>query len=323
MPSPNWNAFAAVTLVVLLVLIALARASQGMFVGENETDDVKPSTDGYDSARSVDTTETCPNGRGFGHEEDLESTADEKGTGNETSRTREFGSAVPADSDARDDETATASVEPATANVEFAHETTTESAAEEFTPGMLLVNVAFSQGLFGVVLLVAAVLAAIPAVSLGLGSVTVTQLGIGIVLGVALYVGSELGQRAADALDIDYEDGLRELLTPDSIGGWVVLLVLVLPIIAGFEELLFRSSLVGAFAVGFGISPWFLVVASSVAFATGHGAQGPAGILVTGTLGAVLASAFVLTGSLLVVVVAHYLVNALEFVVHAHGDRFT
>ncbi|MCH7661371.1 MAG: CPBP family intramembrane metalloprotease domain-containing protein, partial [Euryarchaeota archaeon] len=33
-------------------------------------------------------------------------------------------------------------------------------------------------------------------------------------------------------------------------------------------------------------------------------------------LGFVLAAAFILTESLLVVVVAHYLVNALEFVVH-------
>jgi membrane protease YdiL (CAAX protease family) len=53
-----------------------------------------------------------------------------------------------------------------------------------------------------------------------------------------------------------------------------------------------------------------------VAFALGHGAQGPAGVAATGVLGFVLAAAFVLTGSLLVVVVAHYLVNALEFVVH-------
>jgi membrane protease YdiL (CAAX protease family) len=40
------------------------------------------------------------------------------------------------------------------------------------------------------------------------------------------------------------------------------------------------------------------------------------GVVVTGVLGFVLAAAFVLTGSLLAVVVAHYLVNALEFVVH-------
>jgi membrane protease YdiL (CAAX protease family) len=321
MPSPNWNAFAAVSLVVLLVLIALARASQGMFVGddEEETDEVKPTTDDHTPAsrtETADTAGTLTNGRGFGHEEHPEPVGKEKETGDEASHSPELGPAVSSDSDTReDDEAATANIEPATANVEFA------TPDEEFTPGMLLVNVALSQGLFGVILVVAAVLAAIPAVALGLGRVTVTQLGVGVLLGVALYVGNELGQRVADALGIDYEDGLRELLTPDSLAGWAVLLVLVLPIIAGFEELLFRSSLVGVFAAGFGISPWFLVVASSIAFATGHGAQGPAGVLVTGTLGAVLASAFVLTGSLVVVVVAHYLVNALEFVVHAHGDR--
>jgi predicted Abi (CAAX) family protease len=43
-------------------------------------------------------------------------------------------------------------------------------------------------------------------------------------------------------------------------------------------------------------------------------------VLVTGTLGLVLAAGFVLTGSLLAVVVAHYLVNALEFVVHEGLD---
>jgi membrane protease YdiL (CAAX protease family) len=48
---------------------------------------------------------------------------------------------------------------------------------------------------------------------------------------------------------------------------------------------------------------------------------------VTGALGFVLAAAFVVTGSLLSVIVAHYLVNALEFVVHEglgvewSGDR--
>jgi membrane protease YdiL (CAAX protease family) len=90
----------------------------------------------------------------------------------------------------------------------------------------------------------------------------------------------------------------------------------VLPLIAVFEEFLFRGVLVGAFAVGFGVSPWLLAVLSSIAFALGHGAQGTTGVAVTGALGFVLAAAFVVTGSLLVVVVAHYLVNALEFLVH-------
>jgi membrane protease YdiL (CAAX protease family) len=38
--------------------------------------------------------------------------------------------------------------------------------------------------------------------------------------------------------------------------------------------------------------------------------------VVTGVLGFALAAVFVTTGSLVAVIVAHYLVNALEFVVH-------
>ena len=56
-----------------------------------------------------------------------------------------------------------------------------------------------------------------------------------------------------------------------------------------------------------------LAVASSVAFAAGHGAQGRLGIAATGVLGFVLAAVFVATESLLVVVVAHYIINAVEF----------
>ncbi len=95
----------------------------------------------------------------------------------------------------------------------------------------------------------------------------------------------------------------------------------MLPTVALFEEFLFRAVLVGAFsagaaALGVPASPWLLAVLSSVAFALGHGAQGRAGVVATGTLGFVLAAAFLLTGSFVVVAVAHYLVNALTFVVH-------
>ncbi|PSQ23595.1 CPBP family intramembrane metalloprotease domain-containing protein, partial [Halobacteriales archaeon QS_9_67_15] len=72
----------------------------------------------------------------------------------------------------------------------------------------------------------------------------------------------------------------------------------------------------GAPGAAFGVSPWALAVVSSVAFALGHGAQGRVGVAVTGALGLALAAGFILTDSLLVVVVAHYLVNALEFLVH-------
>ncbi|WP_049902600.1 CPBP family intramembrane glutamic endopeptidase [Halococcus agarilyticus] len=186
--------------------------------------------------------------------------------------------------------------------------------------GALLANVALSQGLFAVVLLAAAWYAEIPLAALGVSaaplSTGLAALGVGIAVGLGLYLVNELGTLGANAAGIETPDALRELLTPDSRSGWIVLLVLVLPTIAIFEELLFRAALVGALSAGFGLSPWLLAVLSSIAFALGHGAQGTVGMVATGGLGFVLAGAFVLTGSLVVVVVAHYLVNALEFVVH-------
>ncbi|WP_227355293.1 CPBP family intramembrane glutamic endopeptidase [Haladaptatus salinisoli] len=277
MPAPNWNAFAAVALLVLAILIALARASQAMLADPPEGD-------------GIDRPEDAPR-----PDESVESATDADAA--EPGAVRADGPEVAG----RAAERATPAVEP----------------AEKLTPGRLLLNVALSQGLFGAVLVGAAVLAAIPPAALGVGSPTLREFGLGVALGAALFAANELGQRGADALGIDYEDGLREMLTPDTPGGWLLLLGVVLPVIAGFEEFLFRAALVGALTAGYGVSPWLLALGSTVAFAVGHGAQGAGGILVTGALGGVLAVAFVLSGSLLVVVVAHYLVNALEFVVHA------
>jgi membrane protease YdiL (CAAX protease family) len=181
----------------------------------------------------------------------------------------------------------------------------------------LLANVAVSQGAFGLLLVAGAWFTEIPPTAFGLSStVSPTTLGVGVLLGGALYAANEVGATVGERLGVGADEGLREALAPDSLAGWAVLLLVVLPVIAGFEELLFRGVLVGVFSAAFGLSPWLLAALSSVAFALGHGAQGPAGVVVTGLLGFVLAAAFVLTGSLLVVVVAHYLVNALEFVVH-------
>jgi membrane protease YdiL (CAAX protease family) len=186
----------------------------------------------------------------------------------------------------------------------------------------LLANVAVSQGLFAAALLVGIVLTDIPVATLGLesgslsgGETVVAGIGIGLVIAVA----NTLAGGLADSFDVDPSETLRELLTPESRRGWALLLFVTLPIIAGFEELLFRGILIGAFSAGFDISPWLLVAGSSVAFAAGHGAQGTLGIVVTGLLGFVLAVVFVMTGSLFVVVIAHYIVNAVEFLTEGLG----
>jgi membrane protease YdiL (CAAX protease family) len=182
----------------------------------------------------------------------------------------------------------------------------------------LLANVVVSQSVFASLLLVGAWLAGIPAVAFGLSGAAfgLPNLGSGVVLGVTLHGVNAVGSRLGDRFGLGDSTALRRAMAPDSAAGWAVLLLIVLPLVAGFEELLFRGVLVGAFAAGFGLSPWLLAACSSVAFAFGHGAQGRAGIVVTGALGFVLAAAFVVTGSLVTVVVAHYLVNALEFVVN-------
>jgi membrane protease YdiL (CAAX protease family) len=186
--------------------------------------------------------------------------------------------------------------------------------------GTLLANVALTQGLFGGIVLGGALLFEIPAGPLGVGPGPLTRglpaLGLGIGFGLALWLANEASAALADAVGAGYDESLRELLTPESRAGWAVLLGFVLPLVALVEEFLFRAAIIGVPAAGFGLSPWALAVVSSAAFAFGHGAQGRVGIAVTGGLGFVLAAGFILTGSLLVVVVAHYLVNAMEFLIH-------
>ncbi|MFB6185177.1 MAG: lysostaphin resistance A-like protein [Haloarculaceae archaeon] len=186
------------------------------------------------------------------------------------------------------------------------------------SPLLLLVNVALTQGLFGAILAGGAVYFRIPGWALGIPASQSTgeAVAVGLGLGGVLWVANELGAAGADVVGVDYDETIRDLLAPASAGGWIVLLGVVLPVVAGVEEFVFRAALVGATSAAFGTSPWALAVVSAVAFALGHGAQGTVGVVVTGVLGLALAMAFVATGSLLVVVVAHYLVNALELTVH-------
>jgi len=190
----------------------------------------------------------------------------------------------------------------------------------ELTANVLLANVAVTQGLVAGLLVAAAWFSDIPARAFGVTAEPLSSgplaVAVGLAFGTVLWTGNELSTTLADVVGAAYDERVRRLLAPESAAGWLVLLGGVLPIIAVSEELLFRAALVGVPAAGFGVSPWLLAVVSSLAFALGHGAQGRAGVVVTGLLGFVLAAGYVLTDSLLLVVVAHYAVNVLEFLVH-------
>lgn len=197
--------------------------------------------------------------------------------------------------------------------------TETDPPARTISTRELYANVALSHGLFAAILVGLFWWYDIPPGSVGVGATVSTNgtlLAAGAIAGIALFILNESSVALLDRLDLEYSEDLRRALAPESIAGWAVLLGIVLPVIAGFEELLFRGVLVGALGVATGVSPWLLAVVSSAVFALGHGIQGQGGVLVTGALGFLLAGLFIATGSLAVVIVAHYLVNALEFVVN-------
>ncbi|ELY60371.1 hypothetical protein C491_03715 [Natronococcus amylolyticus DSM 10524] len=309
----QWTAFAAITGVVLLVLLVLSHLTQSAF---DEIDLEGRSDDAPDGADHTLDAEASPleddqeefHETPVGAEAEMdasrsspssEASADVSATA-ETDRDIESETAEPSPRDRRD------GVDP-----------------DSLTTGMMLANVAASQGLFALILLGAIIYTGVPADALGIEfsrGYLETGLVVGTAVGVVLYVANELGAALATRLGFDHDEQLRELLAPDSARGWAVLLGGVLPLIAVFEELLFRAALIGALSVGFGISPWLLAVVSSIAFALGHGMQGDVGVVVTGALGFVLAAVFIVTESFLVVVVAHYLINAFEFVVHEGID---
>lgn len=351
----DWAAFAGITGFVLAVLLSLAHLSRGIPHGDGadstsfddsdaratapdepapspsegdersrvtadiQTDaslqaaaDAHATTDAVNRAETADTAETTETTETAGTTETAE-IPDTERTGDtaETPVAAETATAT----DAHD--LASPSEPPVSGSAisEFA------STPTDYPPHLLLANVAISQALLGGFLGLGAWYAEIPPGALGLSLADVpTKIGLGVALGVTLYVVNRVGSSVSKQFGLVPDEELRESLTPRSLVGWVLLFAVALPLIAGFEEFLFRGALIGAVAAGFDVSPWLMASLSSVTFGLGHGAQGRLGIIVTGLLGFVLAAAFVLTGSLLVVIVAHYLVNALEFVGHEVFD---
>ena len=84
------------------------------------------------------------------------------------------------------------------------------------------------------------------------------------------------------------------------------------------EELLFRSLLIGALSTTVPLA--ILVVGFAVIFGLMHSAQGQLGVIVTGLLGMWLSLLFIWSGSLVVPLVAHYVINFLQLL-RAQAER--
>ena len=306
----DWATFAAATVVVTLTLLYVTRRSQRTLERVRIVDDLE--TD-----RATDTTdETFDAGppRTFDHPDAVDRDFDDLDT-------PVANAAVPfLDEDTtpgRGEEAPSGGADASAVDGSRAETSSADTGEPVLTTKLLLANVAASQGVALAVLVAIAWWTGVPAAAFGLAAsdLAASVLLTGVAVGVLLYLGNEAAAGLGERFGATAPERLREAMAPADRRGWALLLFVVLPVIAVFEEALFRGALIGAFAVGFGVDPWLLAVGSSVAFGLGHGAQGRLGIVVTGVLGFVLAAVFVVTGSLLLVIVAHYVINALEFVV--------
>lgn len=174
-------------------------------------------------------------------------------------------------------------------------------------------TLALNQGVVLVAVAALLVWCAVPLTTLGTGEIP--DLRAVVALSVALVLLNEAASyltREASAAN-----PLRALLAPRRPLDWVVLAVVLLPTIAVTEELLFRGLLIGGLGAGTELPAGLLVVASGIGFGLAHTAQGRQGVVVALGLGLVLGAAYHLSGSLWLVVAAHYLVDLVEFLVHA------
>lgn len=137
----------------------------------------------------------------------------------------------------------------------------------------------------------------------------------GVALGLVVYPVGELTALAADALGYEYDTDLREAVAPDTAHGWLGFVGVSLVLVSAWEELLFRSVLVGVTAATVGVSPWITGTIAVLAFGAIH-QYAPGNVVVATLMGAVLTAAFVLGASLPLLVVAHTTANAIEFTLY-------
>ncbi|HEX2912956.1 MAG TPA: type II CAAX endopeptidase family protein [Chloroflexia bacterium] len=108
-----------------------------------------------------------------------------------------------------------------------------------------------------------------------------------------------------------YSPELMKNLIPRNQLEWV-LIIIPLFLAVALEEMLFRALLIGGYSVV--VNPWAMALASSVVFGMMHSPQGILGIVLTGLVGLLFGAVFIITGSLLVVIIAHFAVNFLQIV---------
>ncbi|WP_224447541.1 CPBP family intramembrane glutamic endopeptidase [Haloprofundus salilacus] len=145
-------------------------------------------------------------------------------------------------------------------------------------------------------------------------------LGIGVLVGVGLMAAQKLFFGVTYRFGYEHDMTTFELLSPDTSDEWVLHLGLFLPVVAVYEELVFRVGLIALGYSAFGVDTWTLVAVSAVLFGLAHRQQEWGGVVIMGISGIAFGAVYLWTASLLTVVIAHYSMNVLAFAVYAYEE---
>lgn len=139
--------------------------------------------------------------------------------------------------------------------------------------------------------------------------------GLDVIIGAALGVAIQFVVNVVSVLAIRifgksiYDPKVMKSVVPKRQREWFLILLPLLLSVA-VEELIFRSMLIGGFSLV--VNPWIMAVASSIIFGIMHSPQGRLGIIMTGVIGFVFATIFIISGSLVMVITAHYIINFMQ-----------
>jgi membrane protease YdiL (CAAX protease family) len=140
-------------------------------------------------------------------------------------------------------------------------------------------------------------------------------LGVGLAVPLLLYYPSKWVETHQPRW---YSDVVVRSIRPRSTSEWPWVVLALIPI-ALMEELLFRSLLLGAFAPHVNIL--YFVIGGSVFFGLLHMPQGEWGVIGVILVSLLFSVLFLWRESLLVVVIAHWLMNVMQLVLDALSNR--
>ena len=193
---------------------------------------------------------------------------------------------------------------------------TTDAAIAETSFGDHARTVVVWHTSFAVAALVAASLADLPYSALGLGPGTdALRVGLGVGLAaVGLTLLLDVGLDRLGVPDDPNREASERLRTPTSAPQWLLHVSAVVPVQVLGTELLLRGAVVGGLGVTLGLHPVSLVMLSALCHVVLVAPSGRRAMLVGAVAGALLAAAFLVTGSLLASALAFLVVQGYDTV---------